>query len=150
MWTNWDSQKLLGGMENSAATLENNLLKKLKIHLSGDSRASQPPCCEDFSSRDVKETPACVNAPRTQPGQPRLQGWSWTWLQERSVLWVWADQVSPSWFRRSWGLWNYFSFWGISGNVWHDGSASGTIPSYRIIFRNLAGLLCFANFVVVV
>ena len=56
MWTNWDSQKLLGGMENSAATLENNLLKKLKIHLSGDpGRASHP--AVGISSRDLKGDP---------------------------------------------------------------------------------------------
>lgn len=56
MWTNWDSQKLLGGMENSAATLENNLLKKLKIRLSGDPGRPSHPAVR-ISSRDVKGDP---------------------------------------------------------------------------------------------
>ena len=145
MWTNQDSQKLLGGMENSAATLENNLLKKLKIHLPGDpGRPSHP--AVGISSRDTKGDPCTCEcsqdlARAATPAGLELDLTLRTFCSDGSeqIRFHQADLGAEVF-----GI--ILAPCGISGNLWHDGSASGTIPSYRIIFRDPAGLLCFSNF----
>ena len=80
-------------------------------------RACQPPCCGDFFTRPEGRPLHAWTLPGPSQGSHACRPGAGPDFRNVLFWWVWADPVSPSWFRRSWGLWNYFSF---LGNFWES------------------------------